>query len=332
MIKKILIVLGALFGLLVLLTAISAWTSRDIDPAKLEAKYAKPPSQFIDVDGVRIHYRDEGEGPVVVLLHAHYASLFMWDPWVEALKANHRVIRFDMTSHGLTGPDASGVYTLERTVQLFSDLVDRLGVDRFALAGTSMGGTVVMHYAARNPERVDRLLLLSPGALNKRVRGRSTPPDIPKVFDIFAHVTPRWMVKGMLKFGFADDAKITDALVDEWWDLWRREGNRKADLTRARQYISGDIDSVIGRIRAPVLVMWGDKNPQVTPDQAEELKRLLVNSSWVEVRMLPNLGHMAVQEDPEGTARIAKAFFDATLPAPTGSAVGASGETPPPPP
>lgn len=330
MIKKILIVLGVLVGLLVLLTAISAWTSRDIDPAKLEAKYAQPPSQFIDVDGVRIHYRDEGEGLVVVLLHAHYASLLMWDPWVEALKANHRVIRLDMTSHGLTGPDASGVYTLDRTVQLFSDFIDRLGVDQFALAGTSMGGTVAMHYAARNPGRVDRLLLLSPGALNKRVRGRTTPPNVPKVFDLFTYVTPRWMVKGMLKFGFADDAKVTDALVDEWWDMWRREGNRKADFARTRQYVSGDIDSVIRQIRAPVLVMWGDQNPQVTPDQAEELKRLLVNSPSVEVRMLPGLGHMAVQEDPLGTAQIAKAFFDAPLPPPTGSAAGASAGTPPP--
>lgn len=332
MIKKILIVLGGLLGLLVLLTAISAWTSRDIDPAKLEAKYAKPPSQFIEVDGVRIHYRDEGEGPVVVLVHAHYASLLMWDSWVEALKANHRVIRFDLTAHGLTGPDASGVYTLDRTVQLFSDFIDELGVDRFALAGTSVGGTVAMHYAARHPERVDRLLLLSPGALNKRVRGRSTPPNVPKVFDIFTYVTPRWMVKGMLKFGFADDAKVTDALVDEWWDMWRREGNRKADFARTRQYVSGDIDSVIRQIRAPVLVMWGDQNPQVTPDQAEELKRLLVNSPSVEVRMLPGLGHMAVQEDPLGTAQVAKAFFDAQLAAPTESAVGASGETPQPPP
>ncbi|MFM8517782.1 MAG: alpha/beta fold hydrolase [Nevskiaceae bacterium] len=64
---------------------VAAWFYRDHPPAEVEARWAAPPSRFIVIDGVRLHYREEGSGPPVVLLHANYASLFMWEPWASAL-------------------------------------------------------------------------------------------------------------------------------------------------------------------------------------------------------------------------------------------------------
>lgn len=96
-----------------------------------------------------------------------------------------------------------------------------------------------------------------------------------------------------------------------------REGNRRAEFARLRQYVSGDVESVIRSIRVPVLVMWGEKNPQVTLDQADELRRLLVAAPEVQIEVLPGIGHMAVQEDAALTARLARAFLDAPLAAAT---------------
>jgi hypothetical protein len=86
---------------------VAAWIYRDIPAGVLEAKYTTPASRFLNVDGVRIHYRDEGSGPPLVLIHANFASLLSWDDAVESLKNTHRILRFDMTGHGLTGPDPS---------------------------------------------------------------------------------------------------------------------------------------------------------------------------------------------------------------------------------
>jgi pimeloyl-ACP methyl ester carboxylesterase len=191
----------------VLLLLLGALVYRDIPTAELEAKYATPASKYLEVDGVRVHYRDEGTGPAVMLIHAHFASLLMWEPWAEALRDRYRVVRFDMTSHGLTGPDPSGDYSLTRTVALFEQFADRLGLERFALVGTSLGGTVAMHYTSRHPGRVDRLILISPGALNARTRGQSKPPEIPRIFDVLTVVTPRWLASTMLKGGFGDPSK-----------------------------------------------------------------------------------------------------------------------------
>ena len=169
--------LGYAFGS-ILVTActaflIAAWFYRDIPAGVLEAKYGNAASRFLNVDGVRIHYRDEGSGPPLVLIHANFASLLSWDDAVESLKNTHRVLRFDMTGHGLTGPDPSGDYSLERTVELTGRFVDALQLGHFSIGGTSLGGTVAMHYTAAHPERVDRLILLSPGSLEGRSMQRA---------------------------------------------------------------------------------------------------------------------------------------------------------------
>jgi pimeloyl-ACP methyl ester carboxylesterase len=99
---------------------VAAVVYRDHPVAAVEKRWAKPPSQFVIVDGVRLHYREEGSGPPVVLLHANYASLFMWEPWATALKDRYRVIRVDLPAHGLTGPEPSGDYSLQRIQSLCS--------------------------------------------------------------------------------------------------------------------------------------------------------------------------------------------------------------------
>jgi pimeloyl-ACP methyl ester carboxylesterase len=304
--------LGAVVALLIAAFAVGAWYYRDIPAAELEAKYGSPESRFALLDGVRMHYRDEGprEGPVVMLIHAHFDSLLMWDPWVAALKDKYRVVRFDFTSHGLTGPDPSGDYSLKRTVDLVEMLADRLGLTRFSIAGTSMGGTIAIHYASRHPDKVEKLILLSPGALNTRVRGRDTPPPLPPGIDLLAYITPKAMFRALLENGFGDDSKVSDRLVTQWWELMRREGQREAEIARNRQYVSGDVDAKIRTLTPPTLILWGEANPVVTVDQARQLVDLMGAAQSVKLITYPGVGHMAVHEAPEATARDARAFLD----------------------
>ena len=310
LLKWVCIGMGALAALLV--CALPFY--RDTPAAQLEAKWATPPSRFLMVDGVRVHYRDQGTGPVVVLIHANYANLFMWEPWAAALQDKYRVVRFDMTAHGLTGPDSTGDYSLQRTVGTFEKFADQLGLTTFTMGGTSLGGTVAMHYTVKHPERVQRLILVSPGSLEKDVRGRRTPRAVPRVADLFAYITPRWMASGLLKVSFGDKRKVTDAMVDEWYEMWMRDGNRQAMLDRLRQYVSGDVEQTIGNVRVPVLLLWGEKNPRVPLALAYEFQKLLVRSPEVKLEILKGVGHMAVQEDPVNTARLVRAYLDAAKP------------------
>jgi pimeloyl-ACP methyl ester carboxylesterase len=302
---------------------------RDIPASELEAKWATPPSKFVVLDGLRVHYRDEGQGPAVVLLHANYANLYMWEPWAAALKSKYRVIRLDLSGHGLTGPDATRDYSLERSAATLGRLLDYLKIDKATLGGTSMGGTVAMHYTVAHPERVERLILISPGSLEKDVRGRKTALPVPRAADLLILVTPRALARFLLASNYGDKSKVTEAGVNEWYEFWLREGNRRAMLDRLRQYVSGDVERTIAAVRVPVLLMWGEKNPRVPVALAYEFQKLLTGSPQVDLRILPGVGHMAVQEAPEETSRIVREYLDTAAAAARTSEAVSAGTLPP---
>jgi pimeloyl-ACP methyl ester carboxylesterase len=322
--------LGVLVALGVVAVLVSLWAYRDIPASVLEARYGTAPSQFVTVDGLRMHYRDEGprSGPVVLLIHANFSNLLDWQPWVDALSDRYRVVRFDMTSHGLTGPDPTDDYTLERTLKLTSAFIDALGVEKLTLGGTSLGGTIAIHYTAKNPQRVERLILLSPGSLEgkeRRARG-----GVPKAGYVLTSILPRALPEFMLSSGFGDPSKLPDALVDRWYDFWMREGQRKAQLDRLSQYKAGDIEGLIRSLRVPVLLLWGELNTTAVFAQSEVFRELLKDSPSLKFIAYPGLGHMALQEDGARLARDVRAWLDAppaTGPAGPAGASSASSAT-----
>ena len=268
----------------------------DISKESIEAKYLLESSDFIEIDGVNIHFAIDGTGPDLLLLHANYANLIDWNPWVDQLKKHFRVIRIDIPGHGLTEADPSNDYSMQRTVFLLENFLNELEIDTLSIAGASLGGTTSLHYASQNPEKIDNLILVSPGALNPRVRGRTEPVTLPKPFEIIAYITPKIITETLLKGGFGDPNNVTDQLIKRWHDLLLREGQRDAQIARVNQYVSGDIDQVLSEIRAPALIMWGKKNNVVAVDLAYEMKDMMKNSLRIEMIIYESGGHQLVQE------------------------------------
>lgn len=305
-------VLLGLILLLFILFWIAVWIYRDIPREELEARYANQASQFITVDGVRFHYRDEGlqdaDAPVLVLIHANFASLLGWEPWVEGLRDDFRILRFDLTSHGLTGPDPTDDYTMERTMALTEQLFQAWGLQRFSLAGTSVGGTVAMRYTAQYPEQVEKLILLSPGALEGRQQVAERG-DSAWMLRIFEFIMPRAVPEAMLRMGYGQPENLADSVVDRWYDLWRLEGQRRAQIRRLSAYVPGDIESVVRAIQVPTLLLWGEENRQAHLAQAPVFKDLLENAEYSYLIVYPGIGHMAVQEDGAAMVDDVRAFL-----------------------
>ncbi len=291
---------------------IALWAYRDIPAAELEARYAGPTSRFITIDGVRFHYRDEGTGPVVVLFHANFSNLIDWDPWVDALKDRYRVVRVDMTSHGLTGPDPTGDYTMARTLALTERFIDTLGIEKATLGGTSLGGTVAIHYTARHPERVERLILLSPGSLEGKEQMKRRGP-VPKAGYVLKYILPRALPASMLRSGFGDPTQLPDSLIDRWYDLWMRDGQREAQLDRLSQYVAGDIEGVVRSIRVPVLLLWGEANTTAVFAQSVEFRELLEEAPSLTFISYPGVGHMAVEEAGPKIGKDVRAWLDTPI-------------------
>ena len=203
----------------------------EIPRATLEAKYGTPPSQFLTLpDGARVHYRDRGPrtAPVLVLVHGSNASLFTWEPWTRRLDDSFRVVAIDMPGHGLTGAVPSNDYSQQGMVEFTKAVADKIGLTKFAIAGNSMGGGVAARFAEEYPDRVTALILVDAGGMPSK-QGDHVPIGfrigrIPVLNKLLLHLAPRAMFKEGLNDSIVHKAVITDAMVDQYWELNRMEG------------------------------------------------------------------------------------------------------------
>ena len=144
---------------------IATWAP-DRTVESLKARWAQAPSQFVEVAGMQVHVRDEGprdDPRPIVLLHGTSASLHTWDGWTAELSKTRRVIRFDLPAFGLTGPHPQNDYSITGYVTFVIAVMDKLGVQRFALGGNSLGGQIAWATAVAAPSRVSALVLVDAG-------------------------------------------------------------------------------------------------------------------------------------------------------------------------
>jgi pimeloyl-ACP methyl ester carboxylesterase len=304
----------------VLAAALLAWAAAarsgalDSDPAEARARYGSPPSQFVEIDGTRLHYRDEGQGPVLVLLHGSRASLQQWDGWVAQLGSRFRIIRVDAFAHGLTGPDGRNDYGAERQLQLLDALLVRLGVERFVLGGTSGGATEAVRYTVLHPERVEKLVL-STVPLRLPVTPRTRPLD--RAVFWFHDVVLRsygtdlyW--RTFLRSIFGDPDKVTDEMVTRYRILNTQPGQQARFRTRIATWrASGGPErdfALAARVAVPVLIQWGGAGP-VLPQELHCTIASAFTGAPVRVITYPDVGHKLVMEDPVRTAQDALAFI-----------------------
>jgi pimeloyl-ACP methyl ester carboxylesterase len=135
----------------VLISRLIYW---DIPVEELKLEYANEQSEFMELNGLSVHYRDEGEGMPVVLVHGTAASLHTWDDWTNTLKEHYRVIRMDIPAFGLTGPDPKGDYSIDGYVGFLAQFLDQLHIDSMYLAGNSLGGNIAWNFASEHPDKV----------------------------------------------------------------------------------------------------------------------------------------------------------------------------------
>jgi len=281
---------------------------RDLPVEELEARYwENQVPESVDIDGVNLRYRIDGDGPPVLLIHSHFFDMRMWDGWVEPLGNEFTLIRFDMTSHGLTGPDPTGDYSMERSLALISGLLDHLDIQRVSLVGSSLGGNMAFHFAAENPARVDRLILINSGG--QRGENSRSGGEIPGWADGLLSLVPRSAYGAFLRWMIADDALVTGERIAEFHDMFRRQGNRRAEIERLRDFHRGDPSPILAAITAPTLILWGRDNPQLAHELAYRFEAALTGSPRVEVKILPGTGHVLPLERPAKSAELAADFL-----------------------
>jgi len=301
-----------LLGVLLMLSAIAFALSRAPDRAveTLVARWAPPPSDFVDVEGQVVHLRDEGprDDPLpLVLLHGTSASLHTWEGWVKAIKPKRRVITFDLPAFGLTGPFsgryAGLAYGGDDYARFVLDLLDTLKVQRFAVGGNSLGGEIAWRTAFLARERVERLILVD-------AAGPPFEPDtfplgwriarLPVLNRLAEQVLPRALVAQGIATCYGHPERISSDLVDRYFELTLRDGNRRALVERLSTWRPGIDAERIGTLTLPTLILWGGRDRLIPPATAKVFERAIAGSQLV---LFDDLGHVPQEEDPERTVK-----------------------------
>ncbi|GAB1343956.1 alpha/beta hydrolase [Gemmatimonas sp.] len=286
----------------------------DRSVASLQSRWAPPPSVFRPIDGLAVHLRDEGpraDSTPVLLLHGTSASLHTWDGWASAMAPGRRVVRVDLPGFGLTGPDGAGDYRIERYTRFVVAVLDSLRIPRADLAGNSLGGEIAWHVAARHPARVRRLVLVDPAGFP--IEAESMPVAFriarePALAWMMTRTLPRPVVTASVRNVYGNPSRVHDSLIDRYYELSLRAGNRAALPARFAQMRDGADTLQLIRVDAPTLLLWGARDRLIPPSHAARFRHLLRDAR---VLVYPDLGHVPHEEDATRTVRDALAFLNA---------------------
>ena len=272
----------------------------------LKNKYAAAPSKFMALNELRIHYRDEGTGDAIVLVHGTGASLHTWDAWAQELSQTHRVIRLDLPAYGLTGKDPKKHYSSKDYVDLIDAFLKELDVNQFHLAGNSLGGLVSWLYASYHPDKVQKLILIDPsGFPSKKSPMVISLAKTPGINMLIRYVTPKAFIKKNLKEVYYNPDLISTQILDRYYELTLAPGNRTAFIDRAK-IEREDYTDRLGLITNPTLILWGAEDAWIPLKNAYRFEEKIATSTVV---VMKETGHLPMEEKPAKSLAITLDFL-----------------------
>ena len=297
-IKSLKIILG--FSLLIIIV-IYFFGYQDIPIDQLKKKYTNSSSSFLLVDGMKVHYRDEGDKKdsiPIVLIHGTGSSLHTYNLWTKELSINHRIIRMDLPGYGLTGPFSDRNYSIENYVTFLKHFLELIGIKKCILAGNSLGGNIAWNFTTKYSEMVEELILID--ATGYPLKSKSVPlafkvAQTPIIQDIFTFITPRFVAKASIENIYKDKTKVSEELVDRYFELILREGNRQAFVDRFKVKYDTISHKKIKLISQRTLILWGEDDELIPLEMAYLFHNDLSNDTLV---ILKNAGHVPMEESP----------------------------------
>lgn len=289
-----------------------AYSEPDRPVKELTKRWANDPSQFMSLSGMQVHLRDEGpkdDALPIILLHGTSASLHTWNGWTEVLAKHHRVIRFDMQGFGLTGPHPKDQYRIENFAESLIKLMDKMGIDNAIVAGNSLGGYVAWSAAVLYPQRIAKLILVDSSGYP--FESQSVPIAF-RIYSssvlksLFGKIMPRSLVRSSLENVYGNPKQISEDLVDRYFELTTREGNRDALAKRFVETKAGQLADRVSELVLPTLILWGEQDRLIPISNGQRFHREISNSQFI---TFTDLGHVPHEEGPLETVAAVELFL-----------------------
>ena len=261
-------------------------------------------SHFTEVDGATVHYQEFGEqaNPTLLLIHGYTASTYVWKTVAPMLAAEHfHVIAVDLLGFGYSDKPAWFEYTIAAQARMIERFMNRLGIGKATVIGSSYGGAVASTLALDYSERVEKLVLVgavcNDEVLDNPILKLAAIPVIGEVLTPFM-VDSKRLSKARMKQTFAPDSHhlITDERVESVVRPLKARDAHHSVLASARNWDANRIQRDAHLINQPTLLIWGENDTVIPVRNGQCLYDAMLNSRLV---VLKNCGHLPQEEKPK---------------------------------
>jgi pimeloyl-ACP methyl ester carboxylesterase len=277
-------------------------------------------SRFVAVDGARIHFQEMGaaHAPPVVLLHGFCSSGYIWADVMPLLaEAGFRVIAPDLVGYGFSGKPPYAEYTIQAQARMVLRLLNRLGIGRATLIGSSYGGAVAATCALDAPERVDKLVLVGAVSNDNVPQQRLLQMAAwPVIGDLLSPVMldSRPLMRWRMSQVYApENARLTQdaARMEGHHRPLRAAATHRAVINTLRRWSATRIAREAHLIRQPTLLLWGENDQDVPLREGWRLFHSIPDSRLI---VFHRCGHIPHEEYPAQFAEIVSGFLHQALP------------------
>jgi len=260
-----------------------------------------------------LHCESIGSGDPIIALHGLGGTLYSWRELRNCFP-NHQLILLDLKGAGNSPKPHDKHYAIRDQADLILKFIRDSNLNNLTLMGNSYGGAVALFLAIKlsedHPGRLSSLILIDSGGYNQDLPSHLKILRTPLVGWSAVHLlSPRALVRKVLRDSYYDHRKITDPQVDVYARALASPGGRYGLLQKARQAIPKDIDCITAKyptITVPTLILWGDSDRIIPRTIGERLRRDIPHST---LEIVPKSGHVPQEEQPEETMRYITEFF-----------------------
>ena len=268
-------------------------------------------SRYADVNGMRLHYLEEGEGSPVLLLHGWPTNAQLWRNILPAVGKHRRAIALDLPGFGASDKPVDRRYDFRFYEETLEGFREHLGVEQLGLAVHDLGGPVGLYWATRHPDRLTDLAVLNTLAY----------PDFSLALKVFMlslrtplvrrFLTSARGIKAAMRLGVEDKRCISPDVAAIYQRPYESDEARKALLLSALGASIGGfrrIEQGLAHIKVPVRIVYGRKD-RILPDVSETMARLQDSFPQAEATELDDAGHFLQEDAPEEVAELLAEFF-----------------------
>ena len=272
---------------------------------------AAPRSEYAEVDGLRLHYLEQGSGEPVLMLHGWPTSSYLWRGIVPAVGEGNRAIALDMPGFGRSDKPLDASYSFRFFDRVLSGFLDAVGVERLGLAVHDLGGPVGLYWASQHPERVSSVALL-----NTLVFARPSWAVIAFVASARIPGIRSWLtspagIRFAMRLGVNDKSRLTEEAVRAYQEPFVTDDARKVLRKAGTSLHPGGLKEVerwLPSIEAPVRILYGERD-RILPDVAKTMRKVAERVPQAELSTLPDCGHFCQEERPGEIGEALARFF-----------------------